>query len=86
MRSFRAMIETPSQAIGLLGGAAAVSERTKRPLTTVASWVSRESIPVDAWPELIEMARGGDIKGITYETLAKAHPPRAGGGKRETAG
>lgn len=73
MRYFGAMINSPADAIDILGGKNAVSARIKRPLTTVASWAKRASIPVDVWPSLIEMAGERSVKGITYETLAKAH-------------
>lgn len=67
------MITTPSAAIDALGGPGVVATTTKRKYTTVSSWHARESIPIDAWPELIAMAAGGGVEGITYQTLAEAH-------------
>lgn len=67
------MLAYPSDAITLLGGKHAVSARTKRKLTTVASWGDRDSIPVEAWPQLIEFAQELRLKGFTYEAIAKAH-------------
>ena len=63
----------PSRLIELLGGPKSVSDRLGKPLTTVASWASRESIPSKVWPDLIAFAREGKISGITYETLVDAH-------------
>lgn len=79
------MITSPSHAIELLGGPKAVADLTNRPFTTVASWASRQSIPVDAWSGLIDLANEKQVEGFTYEALAKAHakpvaePPKADG-------
>lgn len=67
------MLDAPSQAIDLLGGKHVVSEITKKPLTTVASWAARESIPVGVWPPLIDFAKERGIKKINYESMARAH-------------
>lgn len=67
------MITTPSSAIDSLGGPRAVASTTKRKYTTVSSWRARESIPIRAWPELIAMAAGAGVEGITYQTLAEVH-------------
>lgn len=73
---------TPSGIIELLGGTRAVLDKLNAlrsvnagpmPLTTVASWAARESIPIDHWPALIELAREKRTPGVTYETLAQAH-------------
>ena len=77
------MIEAPSTAIDLLGGVRAVSESIERPLTTVASWVSRESIPIEAWPALIKLAARLGVAGVSYETLALAHAGRRQSAKRK---
>ncbi|CAB4167700.1 hypothetical protein UFOVP860_41 [uncultured Caudovirales phage] len=71
------MIDSPSHAIELLGGTRAVSDQTKRPLTTVASWAARQSIPIEAWASLIEMAKEKRVSGFTYETLAQVHARQA---------
>lgn len=83
------MIDSPSDAISLLGGATVVAEWIKRrrislgssdfhlPVTTVSSWSSRESIPVDFWPDLIAMARENRVAGITYESMTMAHAGRS---------
>lgn len=67
------MLTSPAHALELLGGAKAVSDRTGRPFTTVASWASRQSIPLDSWPCLIDMAAEKSVVGFSYEALAKAH-------------
>lgn len=67
------MITSPSRAIGLLGGPKVVSARIEKPLTTVASWMARESIPVGFWPQLVAMATEKTLEGFTYETLVRAH-------------
>jgi len=73
------MITSPSQAIDLLGGGSgpkavrAVADHIGRPFTTVASWATRQSIPVDVWPQLIEMAADKGTEGFTYEALVQAH-------------
>lgn len=72
------MITSPSHAIELLGGYRAVAEGVTKPHTTVSSWASRQSIPVDAWPKLIELARERGIDGFTYEALVAAHAKAKG--------
>lgn len=67
------MINSPSHAIDLLGGSKAVSTRIERRLTTVASWRARQSIPVDVWPALIDLAHEKRVEEFTYEALVKAH-------------
>lgn len=77
MRSLVIMIDTPSRALALLGGAKAVADSIKRPVTTVASWAARESIPVDVWPELVALAAQNKVAGITYEAMTLAHAGQA---------
>jgi hypothetical protein len=67
------MITTPASAIDLLGGPGVIASATNRKYTTVSSWHARQSIPVDAWPELIALADGKGVGGISYQTLAEAH-------------
>lgn len=67
------MITTPSSAIDLLGGPGVIASATNRKYTTVSSWHARQSIPVDAWSELIAFAESKNVEGITYQTLAEAH-------------
>jgi hypothetical protein len=73
---------TPSGIIELLGGTRPVLDKLNAlrlasagsmPLTTVASWAARESIPIEHWPALIELAREKRIAGVTYESLTLAH-------------
>lgn len=84
------MIDSPSHAIDLLGGVKAVASLIGRPITTVSSWSSRESIPVDVWSELIGAAQGKRVKGYTYEAMTLAHAkatakPRATTPRRKAA-
>lgn len=67
------MMETPSNAIALLGGVRVVADHISRPYTTVASWAARQSIPSGVWPKLVDFAREKGVEGFTYEALAKAH-------------
>lgn len=79
------MISSPSEAIQLLGGWKAVSDRINRPLTTVASWATRDSIPVKEWPAVIKLAEAEGRDDITYETLTHAHAKAAKPRKRRAA-
>lgn len=67
------MLTSPSDAIELLGGTRAVSDRLHKKYTTVASWASRQSIPASEWTQLIDFAAEKGVEGFTYEALAKAH-------------
>lgn len=76
------MTMSPRQAIELLGGCKAVADDAAKPLTTVSSWVSRQSIPVAAWPHLLAMAEKKRIAGFSYAALVAMHskakaPPEA---------
>lgn len=75
MRYKARMLSSPAEAIALLGGHKILSGRIQRPLTTVASWATRESIPVEVWSKIIDLAKACGVKGVTYETLARAHAP-----------
>ena len=83
MRSVRAMIDSPSRAITLLGGTKSVADSIGRPLTTVASWVTRESIPVEIWPDLIALADKRKVGSITYKALTLAHAAQAPAPRRQ---
>lgn len=71
------MIDSPSKAIAELGGAKSVAERIGCPVTTVASWAARNSIPVKVWPDLIAFAKTKGKTGFTYEALTVAHTKRS---------
>lgn len=80
------MFTSPAQAIDRLGGYRAVSSAMNRPLTTVASWFARNSIPVEAWPDLIRLAEGQGLQGFSYEALVSAHAkPKPAPKKRRAA-
>lgn len=40
---------------------------------TVRKWRARGSIPIRWWPQIVSAARRAGIKGVSLETLAKAH-------------
>jgi hypothetical protein len=63
----------PAELIDDLGGAAFVAKEIGRPVTTVASWKSRKSIPVDQWSSLIKLARQEKLENVTYEKIALLH-------------
>jgi hypothetical protein len=67
------MVTSPSDAIELLGGYKAVATNIHRPATTVASWMTRQSIPVSVWPALVDLAQKKSAKGLTYDALVRAH-------------
>jgi hypothetical protein len=64
-------MKTAAKIIDELGGSTALASALALPATTVASWKSRASIPVQHWPALITRAKAMDVKGITFETLGK---------------
>lgn len=66
-------MQTVSDIIAKLDGASAVAKLLQLPATTVASWKSRESIPVDRWSEIVEIARERGLDGVTYEQLVRMH-------------
>ena len=71
MRILPVMNNIPDIVEGL-GGATALAEQLGIPMTTVASWKQRQSIPVEHWSRLIEIAshRGLDF---SYEQLVHIH-------------
>lgn len=81
------MYDTPSLVIEALGGATFVAAELQRPVSTVASWGPRRSIPVDCWPALVEIAGRKNLPGLTYEALVFAHiEPSHRSGIANTAG
>lgn len=66
-------IENPAAALKLLGGPKLVARELQRRPTTVISWGARQSIPVKAWPSLVDLAATKQLEGFTYEALACAH-------------
>lgn len=60
---------TAAQIIDALGGAPAVSKALKLPVTTVANWRSRKSIPARYHHSLIAISNGK----ITADDLVSAH-------------
>ena len=64
-------MRSASDFIDALDGSTAVAALLDLPATTVASWKSRNSIPVQHWSALIQSAEAKGVAGITLETLAK---------------
>lgn len=55
------------------GGAAEVAKARGKPYSTVASWKDRNSIPIDEWPGLLELAHQRGIDDASYEALVMMH-------------
>ena len=55
-----------------LGGPSALAHHLGKPITTVASWKDRRSIPVEYWPALLIAAGKNGIK-LDYERLVNLH-------------
>ena len=72
MRSLSTM-QSVSDILDKMDGASAVAKILHLPTTTVASWKSRNSIPVDHWTGLVEAARERGLDGLTYEQLVTIH-------------
>jgi hypothetical protein len=66
-------MSTIPEFIDACGGATKVAKVRNLPLSTVASWKARNSIPVDEWPALLELARQCEIEGVSYETMVLMH-------------
>jgi hypothetical protein len=79
------MINSPAHAIERLGGVKALRVSLKKHLTTVASWETRNSIPVAWWPKLISLAETQGLEGFTYEALALAHAKAKSPRRRKAA-
>ncbi len=67
------MISSPAHAIDLVGGSKVVADRFGKKLTTVASWSTRQSIPIEWWEGLIDLARELGLVGFDYAALVQAH-------------
>lgn len=66
-------MQSVSDILEKFNGASAVAKILHLPTSTVASWKSRNSIPVDHWSELVEAARQRGIDDLTYEKLVNLH-------------
>ena len=62
-----------------------MSGRLDRKYTTVSSWATRQSIPIEEWPNLAELAREQNIAEVTVEALALAHVKAKSPAKGEAA-
>lgn len=66
-------MRSASEVIDALGGSTAVASLLGLPATTVASWKSRNSIPVPHWPALISAGKDQKVEGLSYEALVSIH-------------
>lgn len=71
MRSLSTM-QSVSDILDKMDGASAVAKILHLPTTTVASWKSRNSIPVDHWTGLVEAARERGLD-LTNDALVSIH-------------
>lgn len=62
-----------SDLIATLGGAAEVAKARGKPYSTVASWKARNSIPLDEWSGLLDLARERGVENVSYERLISLH-------------
>jgi hypothetical protein len=67
------MITSPAAAIKQLGGSIVVTRQLGLPYTTVASWIARQSIPIEIWPRLVSIASEQGVPGFSYDALVQAH-------------
>ena len=57
-------------------GPTRLSRELNLPIKRVAKWRERSSIPAYAWLDVIEVARGAKIRGVTVQRLAIAAAKR----------
>ena len=69
-------MKTAAEIINALDGSTTVSALLNVPMTTIASWKARNSIPAQHWTAIIRLmqARG---KKVTLEQLAKLREAKA---------
>jgi hypothetical protein len=79
------MIASPADAIDRLGGPKVVTDRLGLSYTTVHSWAYRQSIPVEIWPRLVEIAKETGVTGLTFDALVQAHAMHKPRRKRKAA-
>lgn len=73
MRSMPATMRSVTDFIDKLGGSTAVAAVLNVPATTVASWKSRKSIPVEHWAQLLGIARERGHADWDYAALVGLH-------------
>lgn len=71
-------MQTVSEFIDAIGGSTKVAKVRDLPLSTVASWKARNSIPVDEWPALLNLARQCEVEGASYEAMVMMHTQNQG--------
>ncbi|WP_428351821.1 carph-isopro domain-containing protein [Lichenifustis flavocetrariae] len=63
---------SPSDIIEKIGVTFLASALGHKNVSTVSSWKSRGSIPVQYWGDVIAAAQARDVRGITLRVLAQA--------------
>jgi hypothetical protein len=74
--------ERVSDFIEALGGSTSVAQLLQLPMTTVASWKSRNSLPIIRWSVLLNAARERGLTEWDYQRLVSIHseqPPGSPG-------
>jgi hypothetical protein len=61
-----------AELIDACGGPSAVGGKLQIPATTIASWKSRGSIPVNYWPDLLGAARESGVE-LSNDKLVELH-------------
>lgn len=69
------MMKTVPEVMDALGTLTNTAENLGLPITTVASWKARHSIPVEHWRALVGYAQKSGVPGLNYETLVAIHSP-----------
>lgn len=67
------MVSSPAELLDECGGTTAVANHFDLPVSTVSSWKSRNSIPDDYRPGMIELAKAKRLKGIDYRWMTLIH-------------
>ena len=71
-------MQSISDFIEACGGSSKVAKARNMPLSTVASWKARNSIPVDEWPAMLDLARQCEVEGASYEAMVMMHTQHQG--------
>lgn len=66
---------TPTDIIAAFGGRQPMAQITKAKPTAVTQW-RRIGIPAKYWPDLVALAPGRGVEGLTFDVLRATKPPR----------
>jgi hypothetical protein len=81
------MLDSPAQLVKACGGPTEVAKHFGLAVSTVGSWVSRDSIPDDFRPGMVELAARKNVAGIDYRWMTLVHAkPLASAGTPQPAG